>query len=184
MRMETDNYNMHGTTIVAVNRDGRVAIGGDGQVTLGNSVMKNTARKVIRLAGGKVAAGFAGSVADAMTLLERFETKLDEHNKNLARAATELARDWRMDKYLRRLEAMLIVADKSQILLISGNGEVIEPENSVAAIGSGGVPALAAAAALIKNTDLKSEEVVREALTAASSVCIYTNTNFTIEVIE
>ena len=172
------------TTIVAVARDGRVAIAGDGQVTLGAGVMKSTAHKVLRIAGGRVLAGFAGAVADTLTLLDHFEQKLEKYNANLPRAARELVRDWRTDKFLRRLEAMLVVADKDHILLLSGTGEVIEPDDKVVAIGSGGPMALAAARALLKNTDMAADAIAREALQIASSICIYTNDNIILEVIE
>jgi len=173
----------HGTTIVCVRRDGRVALGGDGQVTLGNQVMKGNARKVRRLHDGKVLAGFAGGTADAFTLFEYFEAKLQKHG-NLTRAAIELAKDWRTDRILRRLEALLIVADGTQSLLISGTGDVIEPEHELLAIGSGGAYAQAAAQALVENTDLAPRDVVEKALTIAGDMCIYTNHNRVIETIE
>ncbi|MFC1474558.1 ATP-dependent protease subunit HslV [bacterium] len=189
MRDEANIWEQHGgtfraTTIVAVARDGRVALAGDGQVSLGAGIMKSTAHKVLRIAGGKVLAGFAGAVADTLTLLERFEQKLEKYNANLPRSARELARDWRTDKYLRRLEAMLIVADKEHMLLLSGTGEVIEPDDNVAAIGSGGPMALAAARALLKNTDMTADDIAREALETAASICVYTNDNIVLEVIE
>lgn len=174
----------HATTVISVRKNGVVAIGGDGQVTLGDTVMKSNATKVRRLADGGVLAGFAGAVSDAFTLFERFEGKLQEFNKNLTRAAVELGKDWRTDKYLRQLNALLAVCDKDQSLLIAGTGEIIEPEDGVIAIGSGGSFALAAARSLTKHTDLGAEEVVREALTIASEICIYTNNNITVETLE
>ena len=170
----------HGTTIVCVRRDGKVAIGGDGQVTLGQQVMKGNARKVRRLHDGKVLAGFAGGTADAFTLFEYFEAKLQKHG-NLTRAAIELAKDWRTDRILRRLEALLIVADKTQSLLISGTGDVIEPEHELLAIGSGGAYAQAAARALLDETKLDARSIVSKALTIAADICIYTNREITIE---
>jgi ATP-dependent HslUV protease subunit HslV len=175
----------HGTTIVSVRRktpDGvQVAIGGDGQVTLGNIVVKGTARKVRRLYHGKVIAGFAGATADAFTLFERFEAKLEKHQGHLVRAAIELTKDWRTDRVLRRLEAMLAVADKEASLIITGNGDVLEPEHGVIAIGSGGAFAQSAAKALLDNTDLSAEEIVKKSLTIAADLCIYTNMHHTIE---
>ncbi|MDK2855145.1 MAG: ATP-dependent HslUV protease, peptidase subunit HslV [Bacillota bacterium] len=172
----------HGTTIVAVRRGGHVAMAGDGQVTFGNNtIMKQGARKVRRLHGGSVVAGFAGSVADAMTLFEKFETKLEEYHGNLQRAAVELAKEWRLDRMLRRLEALLIVADSERLLIISGSGEVIEPDDEVAAVGSGGPYALAAARALIRHTQLSAREVAEEALRIASGICVYTNDQITVE---
>jgi ATP-dependent HslUV protease subunit HslV len=170
----------HATTIVCVRRNGRVALGGDGQVTLGNQVMKGNARKVRRLADGKVLAGFAGGAADAFALFEYFEAKLTKHG-NLMRAAIELAKDWRTDRMLRRLEAVLIVADAHNSLLVSGTGDVIEPEQDVLAIGSGGAYAQAAAQALLENTALDARAIVEKALTIAGSICIYTNTSLTVE---
>jgi ATP-dependent HslUV protease subunit HslV len=170
----------HGTTIVCVRRDGRVAIGGDGQVTLGDKVVKGNARKVRRLHEGKVIAGFAGGAADAFTLFEFFEAKLDKHG-NLLRAAIELAKDWRTDRMLRRLEALLIVADAVHSLLISGTGDVIEPEGNLLAIGSGGAYAQAAAQALLENTSLDARTIVTKALTIAGEICIYTNASITVE---
>jgi ATP-dependent HslUV protease subunit HslV len=175
---------MHGTTIVSVRRNGVVAVGGDGQVTLGNTVMKSNARKVRRLYHNRILAGFAGGTADAFTLFERFEAKLESHHGNLLRSAVELAKDWRTDKMLRRLEAMLVVADKNASLIISGNGDVIEPENSLIAIGSGGAFAKSAALALIENTDLDAKTVIHKSLSIAAEICIYTNNQFTIEVLE
>jgi len=170
----------HGTTIVCVRRDGRVARGGDGQVTLGNQVVKGNARKVRRLHDGKVLAGFAGGTADAFTLFEYFEAKLQKHG-NLTRAAIELAKDWRTDRILRRLEALLIVADNTQSLLISGTGDVIEPEHELLAIGSGGAYAQAAARALLDETKLDARSIVAKALAIAADICIYTNREITIE---
>ncbi len=170
----------HGTTIVCVRRDGRVALGGDGQVTLGQQVVKGNARKVRRLADGRVIAGFAGGTADAFTLFEYFEAKLTKHG-NLTRAAIELAKDWRTDRMLRRLEALLIVADKSQSLLVSGTGDVIEPEHELLAIGSGGAYAQAAARALLDETKLGARAIVEKSLRVAADICIYTNREITIE---
>ena len=170
-----------GTTILSVRRGNKVVIGGDGQVTLGNTVMKANARKVRRLYKDKVIAGFAGGTADAFTLFERFEKKLDAHQGNLVRAAVELAKDWRTDKILRRLEALLAVADSKASLIITGNGDVIEPEEGLIAIGSGGPFAQSAAKALLRNTELSAMEIVKQSLTIAGEICIYTNQNFTIE---
>lgn len=171
----------HGTTILSVRRGSQVVIGGDGQVTLGNTVMKGNARKVRRLYRDQVIAGFAGGTADAFTLFERFESKLEMHQGHLVRAAVELAKDWRTDRILRRLEAVLAVADVKSSLIITGNGDVIEPENSLIAIGSGGPFAQAAARALMENTDLSAMEIVRKSLMIAGDICIYTNNNLTIE---
>ncbi len=175
----------HGTTILSVRRktpDGdQVTIGGDGQVTLGNIIVKGSARKVRRLYNGKVLAGFAGATADAFTLFERFEAKLDKHQGQLARAAIELTKDWRTDRVLRRLEAMLAVADASTSLIITGNGDVLEPEQGIVAIGSGGAYAQSAAKALLENTQLSAEEIVRKSLAIAGELCIYTNMHHTIE---
>ena len=171
----------HGTTILVVNRYGKTVMAGDGQVTFGTTVLKTGARKVRKLGDGKVLAGFAGSVADAMALFERFEAKLKEWGGNLIKASVELAKEWRTDRVLRRLEALLLVADKENILLISGNGEVIQPDDNVAAIGSGGPYALAAARALLRNTDLGAREIVEKAMEIASEICIYTNKNLVIE---
>jgi ATP-dependent HslUV protease subunit HslV len=173
-------FDPHGTTILAVRRNGAVAMGGDGQVTLGNTVMKGNARKVRRLFNDKVLAGFAGGTADAFTLFERFEGKLEKYG-NLTRAAIELAKDWRSDRYLRRLEALLLVGDPEKIFVISGNGDVIEPEYEVAAIGSGGQFAQAAARALVENTDLGARSIVERALNIAAEICIYTNRNLIID---
>lgn len=174
----------HGTTILSVRRGNLVAIGGDGQVTLGNIVMKGTARKVRKVYQGKVLVGFAGGTADAFTLLERFEGKLEKHQGNLMRASVELAKDWRTDRILRRLEAMLLVADRESTLIITGNGDVLEPEAGVGAIGSGGAYAQSAAKALQENTDLSPAEIVSKALTIAGELCIYTNLSHTIETLE
>ena len=171
----------HGTTIVCVRRGNTVVIGGDGQVTLHHTIMKSNARKVRRLFNDKVIAGFAGGTADAFTLFERFEGKLEQHQGHLVRAAVELAKDWRTDRMLRRLEALLAVADSKSSLIITGNGDVIEPEEGLIAIGSGGTYAQAAALALIQNTDLDAGSIVKKSLTIASSICIYSNTTFTIE---
>ena len=171
----------HGTTIVSVRRGGQVALGGDGQVTIGNIVAKATARKVRRLHHDKVLAGFAGATADAFTLFERFEAKLEKHQGHLTRAAVELTKDWRTDRVLRKLEAMLAVADATTSLIITGNGDVLEPEDGVIAIGSGGAYAQSAAKALIDNTDLTAEQIVRKSLAIAGEICIYTNMNHTVE---
>ncbi len=170
-----------GTTILGVRRDGRVAMAGDGQVTLGDTVMKGNARKVRRLYGDKVLAGFAGGTADAFTLFERFEAKLQAHSGQLVRAAVEMAKDWRTDRMLRRLEALLIVADRDTLLMISGNGDVIEPEEDLIAIGSGGAYAQAAARAMMDNTGLSAREIAEKALHIAADICIYTNHNLTVE---
>jgi len=169
-----------GTTIVSVRRDGIVAIAGDGQVSIGSTVMKGNARKVRTLAGGRVLAGFAGGTADAFTLFELFEAKLEQYG-NLTRAAIELARDWRSDRRLRRLEALLCVADEEASLIISGNGDVIQPEDNLMAIGSGGSFAQAAARALLDNSELRAEEIVTKALEIAASICVYTNDNIVVE---
>ena len=173
-------FNPHGTTILAVRRDGAVTLGGDGQVTLGNTVMKGNARKVRRLYDDKVLAGFAGGTADAFTLFERFEGKLEKYG-NLTRAAIELAKDWRSDRYLRRLEALLLVADPEKIFVISGNGDVIEPDHDAAAIGSGGMFALSAALALLDGSSLSAREIAERSLNIAADICIYTNRSLTIE---
>ena len=170
-----------GTTILCIRKDGKVAMGGDGQVTLGQTVMKHNAVKLRTMYDGKVLAGFAGATADAFTLFEKFETKIESYHGNLTRAAVELAKDWRTDKILRRLEALLIVADKEHSLVISGNGDVIEPEDGVAAIGSGGPYAQAAASALMKHSQLDSVNIVRESMQIASRICIYTNDAIVIE---
>jgi ATP-dependent HslUV protease subunit HslV len=174
----------HGTTILCVRRGNDVAIGGDGQVTLGNVIMKGTARKVRKLYQNKVLCGFAGGTADAFTLLDRFEGKLEKHQGHLLRASVEMAKDWRTDRVLRRLEAMLLVADKESTLVITGNGDVLEPEGGVGAIGSGGSYAQSAAKALIENTDLSPTDVVKKSLTIAGQLCIYTNLNHIIETLD
>jgi len=176
----SDRFDPHGTTILAVRRNGALALGGDGQVTLGNTVMKGNARKVRQLYNGKVLAGFAGGTADAFTLFERFEGKLEKFG-NLTRAAIELAKDWRSDRYLRRLEALLLVGDPGAIYVISGNGDVIEPDHSLVAIGSGGPFAQSAARALFENTELDARTIVERSLNIAADICIYTNRNLTIE---
>jgi ATP-dependent HslUV protease subunit HslV len=172
---------LHGTTILSVRRNGQVVIGGDGQVSLGQTVMKGNARKVRRLYKEQVLAGFAGATADAFTLFERFESKLEKHQGHLVRSAVELAKDWRTDRMLRRLEALLCVADRSASLILSGTGDVIEPEHDLMAIGSGGAFAQAAARALIENTDLSAREIVERALHIAADICVYTNHNLAIE---
>ncbi len=174
----------HGTTIMSARRGRRVALGGDGQVTLGNVVLKSSARKVRRLFGDKILAGFAGGTADAFTLFERFEAKLEKHQGNLLRSAVELAKDWRTDRILRRLEAMLAVCDSESSLIISGNGDVLEPEQGLVSIGSGGPYAQAAARALLENTDLPPEDIVKKALAIAGDLCIYTNQQHVIEILE
>ena len=177
-------HQLHGTTILSARRGAQVALGGDGQVTLGAVVAKASARKVRRLYHEKIIAGFAGGTADAFTLFERFEGKLEKHQGNLMRSAVELAKDWRTDRILRRLEAMLIVADKETTLVITGSGDVIEPELGLAAIGSGGSYAHSAARALLENTNLTSLEIVKKSLAIAGDICIYTNQNHSIEVLE
>jgi ATP-dependent HslUV protease subunit HslV len=172
---------VHSTTVIAVRRDGKAAMAGDGQVSIGATVVKGRARKVRTLAGGHVLAGFAGASADAFTLLDRFEQKLEEHRRNLARAAVELAKDWRTDRFLRRLEAMLIVMDSETTLLLSGTGDVIEPDEGVIAIGSGGSYALAAARALLRHTEFPAAQIAREALRIAAEICIYTNDEIVVE---
>ncbi len=171
----------HGTTILSVRRKNKVAIGGDGQVSMGDTIVKSNARKIRRLYHDQIIAGFAGATADAFTLFELFEAKLEKHHGNLMRAAVELAKDWRTDKILRRLEALLAIADKHSSLILSGNGDVIEPEEGIIAIGSGGNYALAAAKSLLTNTELSAREIVEKSLQIASSICIYTNSNFTID---
>ncbi len=173
-----------GTTILSVRRKGSVVIGGDGQVSLGNTIMKSNARKVRRLYNNKVIAGFAGGTADAFTLFERFEAKLETHQGNLLRSAVELAKDWRTDRMLRRLEALLAVADAKTSLIITGNGDVIEPENNLIAIGSGGAFAQSAALALMENTKLDARSIVEKSLNIAANICIYTNGNLTIETLD
>lgn len=174
----------HGTTILSVRRGSIVALGGDGQVTLGNIVIKGTARKVRKLYNGRVLAGFAGGTADAFTLIERFEAKLEKHQGNLLRSSVELAKDWRTDRMLRRLEAMLLVADRESTLVITGNGDVLEPEEGVGAIGSGGAYAQSAALALVRNTDLKPADIVGKSLGIAGDLCIYTNKSHIIETLD
>ena len=171
---------IHATTILAVRRDGRIAIGGDGQVTVGDTVMKANAVKVRTLKGGKVLAGFAGTAADAFTLFEKFEEKLERHPENLQRAAVELAKDWRSDRVLRRLEALLVVVDRTSGFILSGTGEIIEPDDGLLAIGSGGAYALAAARALLKESKLTAPEIVRKGLEIAADICIFTNANITV----
>jgi ATP-dependent HslUV protease subunit HslV len=175
-----NSFDPHSTTILAVRRGGAIVLGGDGQVTLGNTVMKGNARKVRRLSNGKVLAGFAGGTADAFTLFERFEGKIEKYG-NLTRAAIELAKDWRADRYLRRLEALLLVGDPQNLFIISGNGDVIEPEHAAAAIGSGGPYAQAAARALTESTELDARTIVERSLGIAADICIYTNRNLVIE---
>jgi len=175
---------MHATTILSVRRKGEVAIGGDGQVSLGNTIVKGDAKKIRKLSGGKVLCGFAGATADAFTLLERLEAKLDQYPGQLLRASVELAKDWRTDRYLRRLEAMMIVADRDITLTLTGAGDVLEPENGVTAIGSGGDYARSAARALLEETDLSAEEIVRKAMGIAAPICVYTNTSLTLEKLE
>ncbi len=174
-------HSIHGTTILTVRREGEVAIGGDGQVTLGETVIKSGARKIRSLAGGAVRVGFAGATADAFALLERFETKLSEYNNNLLRSATELAKEWRTDRALRRLESMMAVIDREHSLLLGGSGDVIEPDDGVIGIGSGGAYAAAAARALLAHAPLSAAEVVREALGIAAEICIYTNDRIVVE---
>jgi len=175
---------LHGTTILSVRRGASVALGGDGQVTLGNVVIKGGAKKIRRLYQDRILAGFAGGTADAFTLFERFEAKLDKHQGNLMRSAVELAKDWRTDRILRRLEAMLAVADKQHSLIITGMGDVLEPEHGIVAIGSGGAYAQSAARALLENTDLSAKEIVDKSLAVAADLCIYTNHQRSIEVLE
>ncbi|MDP2158769.1 MAG: ATP-dependent protease subunit HslV [Nitrospirota bacterium] len=171
----------HATTILCVRKNGKVAIGGDGQVTLGNTVLKQNAKKIRRMYNDNVIAGFAGATADAFTLFEKFEGKLESYRGNITRAAVELAKDWRTDRMLRRLEALLVIADREHTFIISGTGDVIEPEDGIAAIGSGGAFAQAAARALFDNTELNAEEIIKKAMKIASGICIYTNDNLTIE---
>ena len=171
---------MHATTILALRKNGKVAIGGDGQVTVGETVMKSHAQKVRLIRGGKIVAGFAGAAADAMTLFEKFEEKLERYPGNMPRAAVELAKDWRSDRVLRRLEALLVVADREHGFIVSGTGELIEPDDGILAIGSGGSYALAAARALADNTQLDAIEVVKRSMHIAGEICIYTNTNITV----
>jgi ATP-dependent HslUV protease, peptidase subunit HslV len=181
-RMQDGAPNWHGTTILAVRKAGATVIAGDGQVSMGATIVKGNARKVRRLAGGRVVAGFAGATADAFTLIERLEGKLEQYPAQLARACVDLAKDWRTDRYLRRLEAMLICADKDQIFTLSGSGDVLEPEHGVAAIGSGGAYALAAARALI-DFDLTAEEIARQSMAIAADICVYTNQELVLETV-
>ena len=178
---DTNFPDWHGTTILAVRKDGRTVIAGDGQVSMGPTIVKGAARKVRTLAGCKVLAGFAGATADAFTLIERLEAKLEQYPDQLARACVDLAKDWRTDRYLRRLEAMLLVADKDQILTVTGVGDVLEREYGVAAVGSGGNFALAAARALSDHTDMDAEQIARKAMAIAAEICVYTNGNLTVE---
>ncbi|RMF59547.1 MAG: ATP-dependent protease subunit HslV [Calditrichaeota bacterium] len=182
--MEYQKNIIHGTTVLGLIKDGHVALGGDGQVTFGDTVMKHKGKKIRRLYKNQILAGFAGAAADAFTLFERFEEKLENFNGNLTKAAVELAKDWRMDRYLRRLEALLAVLNKDTALIISGNGDIIEPDDQILAIGSGGPYALAAARALKSHTNLTAEEIVRTSLEITADICIYTNHFFTIETIE
>ena len=181
MPLSKNSTQMHGTTVLCVRRDNKVVIAADGQITMGEHVMKHTARKTRRLFSDKVLAGFAGSTADALSLFERFEGKLQEHQGNLAKASVELAKEWRKDRALRHLEALLIVADTKSTFLVSGNGDVIEPDDGICAIGSGGPFALAAARALAKHSKLSAKDTVMEAMKIASDICIFTNSNFTVE---
>jgi ATP-dependent HslUV protease subunit HslV len=181
MKMKHEAAKMHGTTILAVRCKDRLAVGGDGQVTLGDSVVKHQAKKVRKIYNDQIVVGFAGATADALNLTERLEAKLERYNGNLTRSAVELARDWRTDKVLRRLEALMIAADDTRMYLVSGNGDVIEPDEGVIGIGSGGVAAQAAARALLANTDLDAESIVTAAMKIAASICIYTNENITVE---
>ena len=176
-----DNTNIHATTIIGLRHQGKVAIGGDGQVTIGTTMMKQNSNKLRRLYNNTVLVGFAGAAADAFSLVERFEEKLEQHRGQLARSAVELAKLWRTDKYLRQLEALLAVLDKDHALVISGTGDVIEPDDGIVAVGSGGSYALAAARMLVKHTQLSAADIVRESLNAASDICIYTNKNFHVE---
>ena len=181
MHSPQQSVQMHGTTVLCVRKDNKVVLAADGQVTMGDHIMKHTARKTRRLYNDKVLAGFAGSTADAITLFERFETKLQEFSGNLQKAAVELAKDWRRDRALRHLEAMLIVADSKSTFILSGNGDVIEPDDGLVAIGSGGSYALAAARAMLKHSKLTAKDLAMEAMRIASEICIYTNSNFTVE---
>jgi ATP-dependent HslUV protease subunit HslV len=179
--MSQNSQQMHGTTVLCVRRDNKVVMAGDGQVTLGDHVMKHSAKKIRRLYEDKVLAGFAGSTADALSLFGRFESKLQEFHGNLSRGAVELAKEWRTDRALRHLDALLVVADTKSTFLLSGHGDIIEPDDGICAIGSGGTFALSAARALSKNTKMTAREIVQEAMHIAAEICIYTNTNFTIE---
>jgi len=180
---QTSDLTWHGTTILSLRKDGKVVIAGDGQVSFGQTVLKSNAKKLRRLGGGSVLAGFAGATADALTLFERLEAKLEQHPGQLSRACVELAKDWRTDRYLRRLEAMMAVADKTVSLIVSGNGDVLEPEDAIIGIGSGGPFALAAARALIDQPDLDAEAIARKAMAIAAKICIYTNENITVDVL-
>jgi ATP-dependent HslUV protease subunit HslV len=180
----SDATRIHATTILALRHNGKVVVAGDGQVSMGNTVMKRTARKVRRIYNGKVLAGFAGASADAFTLFDKFEKQLEQHNGNLRRAAVELAKDWRTDRVLRRLEALLIAADRDTLLVLSGSGDVIEPDDSAIAIGSGGGYALAAARALIKHSTLDARTIAEEAMRQAAAICVYTNDQLVIEELE
>jgi ATP-dependent HslUV protease subunit HslV len=184
VQRHTEDSRIRATTILAVKRDGRIAVAGDGQVTVGDVVMKHSATKVRRLYRDEVVVGFAGAVADAFTLFDKFEQHLEKHQGNLLRAAVELGKEWRTDKYLRHLDAMLVVAGPQQLLLLSGEGEIIEPDDDIAAIGSGGPYAHAAAKALLQDTQLTAEEVARRALEIAATLCIYTNDHITVETVE
>ncbi|MCT4635540.1 MAG: ATP-dependent protease subunit HslV [Rickettsiales bacterium] len=177
------NDTWHGTTILSVRKNGKAAIGADGQVSLGPTIIKSSAKKLRTMAQGKILAGFAGATADAFTLFERLEEKLEKHPGQLTRAAVELAKDWRTDKYLRKLEAMMVILDKDVTLIITGNGDVLEPEDGIAAIGSGGNYALSAARALIDVKDLSAEEIIKKSMKIAANICVYTNSNLTMEVI-
>jgi ATP-dependent HslUV protease subunit HslV len=179
--MSSKHDNFHGTTILCVRKDGKVAIAGDGQVTLGHTILKHNAKKIRRMYNDSVVAGFSGATADALTLFEKFESKLEIHRGNLTRAAVELAKEWRTDKILRRLEALLIVADREHSFIISGNGDVLEPEDGIAAIGSGGAYAQAAAKALFKHTEMDAKTIVEESMNITSRICIYTNEQITVE---
>lgn len=181
--MDHKNNTFYATTICGIRHNGKVALAGDGQVTLGHTVMKHSAKKIRRLYNNKIIAGFAGAAADAFTLFERFEEKLERFSGNLPKSAVELAKDWRSDRYLRRLEALLVVMDKDNSFVISGTGDIIEPDDGIAAIGSGGPYALAAARAMIKYSKLSAEEIAKEALSVASDICIYTNKNIAVEVL-
>jgi ATP-dependent HslUV protease subunit HslV len=181
MPIEESHVRMHGTTVLCVRRDNKVVMAGDGQVTMGQQVMKHSARKIRRLFNDKVLAGFAGSTADALSLFERFEGKLQEHHGNLAKSAVELAKEWRKDRALRHLEALLVVADAKGTFVLSGDGDVIEPDDGMCAIGSGGPFALSAARALAKHSKLGAKEIAQESMRIASEICIYTNNNFTVE---
>ncbi|HGY56608.1 MAG TPA: ATP-dependent protease subunit HslV [Caldithrix abyssi] len=180
----TQSSTIHATTIIGIRHNGQVAIAGDGQVTMGNTIMKHSAVKLRRLYNNRIIAGFAGAAADAFTLFERFEEKLERYSGNLPKSSVELAKDWRSDRYLRRLEALLVVMDKENVFIISGTGDIIEPDDGIAAIGSGGPYALAAARSLIKYSRLSSAEIAKEALQTAADICIYTNSNIRVEVLE